>query len=133
MGADGAAVVHHRAMVVFILSLLGPPIPPSVPTRTLRTRTSPSAGSGQPPAHIEPPPPEQERSRVLVGPFPSLVRWADVLVALMPHTVHHWHRTGFRLFWRCKSRSHHPDEGSVAPEVRRLIRQIAEANACRPQ
>jgi putative transposase len=55
-------------------------------------------------------------------------RWADVLVVVKPDTVLRWHRAGFRLFWRWKSRSHGPAEGSVAPEVRRLIRQKAEAN-----
>ena len=55
-------------------------------------------------------------------------RWADVLVVVKPDTVLRWHRAGFRLFWRWKSRSHGPAEGSVAPEVRRLIRQMAEAN-----
>src|SRR5450631_3587515 len=55
-------------------------------------------------------------------------RWADVLVVVKPDTVLRWHRAGFRLFWRWKSRSHGPAEGSVVPEVRRLIRQMAEAN-----
>ena len=55
-------------------------------------------------------------------------RWADALVVVKPDTVLRWHRAGFRLFWRWKSRSHGPAEGSVAPEVRRLIRQMAEAN-----
>src|SRR5450631_447739 len=55
-------------------------------------------------------------------------RRADVLVVVKPDTVLRWHRAGFRLFWRWKSRSHGPAEGSVAPEVRRLIRQMAEAN-----
>ena len=32
-------------------------------------------------------------------------RWADVLVVVKPDTVVRWHRTGFRLFWRWKSRS----------------------------
>jgi putative transposase len=32
-------------------------------------------------------------------------RWADVLVVVKPDTVVRWHRAGFRLFWRWKSRS----------------------------
>ena len=55
-------------------------------------------------------------------------RWADVLVVVKPDTVLRWHRTGFRLFWRWKSRSSKPSEGGVSPEIRRLIRQMAEAN-----
>jgi putative transposase len=42
-------------------------------------------------------------------------RWADVLVVVKPDTVLRSHRAGFRLFWRWKSRSHGPAEGSVAP------------------
>ena len=45
-------------------------------------------------------------------------RWADALVVVKPDTVLRWHRAGFRLFWRWKSRSHGPAEGSAAPEVR---------------
>jgi hypothetical protein len=55
-------------------------------------------------------------------------RWADVLVVVKPDTVVRWHRAGFRLFWRWKSRSRGPVEGSVSPEVRQLIRHLAKAN-----
>src|SRR5450631_2116957 len=55
-------------------------------------------------------------------------RWADVLVIVKPDTVVRWHRTGFRLLWRWKSRSGNPSEGGVSPETRRLIRQMADAN-----
>jgi putative transposase len=55
-------------------------------------------------------------------------RWADALVVVKPDTVVRWHRAGFRLFWRWKSRSQGPAEGRVAPEVRQLIRQMAGAN-----
>jgi putative transposase len=39
-----------------------------------------------------------------------------------------WHRAGFRLFWRWKSRARTPVEGDVSPEVKQLIRSMAEAN-----
>lgn len=55
-------------------------------------------------------------------------RWADVLIVVKPDTVLRWHRTGFRLFWRWKSRSGGPSHGGVSQETRRLIRQMAEAN-----
>ena len=35
-------------------------------------------------------------------------RWAEVLVIVRPDTVVRWHRRGFRLFWRCKSRQQGP-------------------------
>lgn len=45
-----------------------------------------------------------------------------------PETVIRWHRTGFKLFWTCKSRRHGPGRPAVAPEVRALIRSMAHAN-----
>jgi putative transposase len=53
-------------------------------------------------------------------------RWADVLVVVKPDTVLRWHRAGFRLFRRWKSRSGCPSDGGVSPETRHLIRQMAE-------
>ena len=42
-----------------------------------------------------------------------------------PAIVIQWHRQGFRLFWRCRSRSGRP---SVDREIRDLIRQMSSAN-----
>ena len=50
-------------------------------------------------------------------------RWADALVIVKPDTVVRWHRTGFRLFWRWKSRARTPAKADVAPEVKELIRR----------
>src|SRR5665811_1266262 len=55
-------------------------------------------------------------------------RWADVLVVVKPDTVVRWHRAGFRLLWRWKSRSGSPSDGGISQETKRLIRQMAEAN-----
>jgi transposase InsO family protein len=55
-------------------------------------------------------------------------RWSDVLVIVKPDTVVRWHRAGFRLFWRWKSRSRTPAESDVSAEVKALIRKMAEAN-----
>src|SRR5271167_1317298 len=54
-------------------------------------------------------------------------RWTDVLILVKPETVVAWHRRGFRLYWRWRSR---PPRGrpKVAIEVRGLIRRIAEEN-----
>jgi len=51
-----------------------------------------------------------------------------VLVVVKPDTVIAWHRSGFRLFWRWKSRSRGPADGCVSPTVKQLIRQMAKAN-----
>jgi hypothetical protein len=42
-----------------------------------------------------------------------------------PATVIQWHRQGFRLYWRWRSRSGRP---SVDREIRVLIRQMGSAN-----
>jgi putative transposase len=54
--------------------------------------------------------------------------WADSLVIVKPETVVRWHRAGFRLFWRWKSRSRTPARDDTSPEVKQLIRRMAEAN-----
>ena len=53
--------------------------------------------------------------------------WAAALVIVRPETVLRWHRQGYRLFWRRKSRA-----GTRAPRISRetiaLIRQMAREN-----
>src|SRR5215813_11041408 len=55
-------------------------------------------------------------------------RWADVLILVKPETVVGWHRAGFRLYWRWRSR---PRGGrpKIDAEVRALIRRLANENA----
>ena len=55
-------------------------------------------------------------------------RWAEVLVIVKSKTVVGWHRAGFRLYWRWRSR---PRGGrpKITAEIRRLIRRMAEENA----
>ena len=45
---------------------------------------------------------------------------------VQPETVIRWHRRGFRYYWRLKSRQR--DRPKVAPEIRKLIRQICPTN-----
>jgi|SRR5208282_3101154 len=51
-------------------------------------------------------------------------RCLEVMVLVKPATVLQWHRQGFRLFWRWRSRSGRP---SVGREIRDLIRQMSSA------
>ena len=55
-------------------------------------------------------------------------RWKDALVIVQPETVVGWHRAGFRLYWRWKSR---PRGGRprINKEVRVLIRRLAQENS----
>jgi putative transposase len=55
-------------------------------------------------------------------------RWSDALIIVKPETVVGWHRAGFRLLWRWKSRARSPAESDVSAEVKTLIRQMAMAN-----
>jgi putative transposase len=54
-------------------------------------------------------------------------RWTDVLVLVKPDTVIGWHRAGFRLYWRWRSR---PRSGrpKITEEIRVLIRRLAQEN-----
>jgi hypothetical protein len=54
-------------------------------------------------------------------------RWADVLVIVKPETVVGWHRAGFRLYWRWRSRPH-GGRPKITDEVRGLIRRLATDN-----
>ena len=56
-------------------------------------------------------------------------RWAEALVVVKPETVVRWHRAGYRLFWRRRSRrGRSSGRPAVAGEVRDLIRRMASEN-----
>ena len=54
-------------------------------------------------------------------------RWADVLVIVKPETVIGWHRAGFRLYWRWRSRSRGGGP-KITEEIRVLIRRLDQEN-----
>jgi len=54
-----------------------------------------------------------------------LFNWRDALVVVRPETLIRWHRAGWKLFWRLKSRSGRPP---IPPELQALIRRIANEN-----
>ncbi len=56
--------------------------------------------------------------------FPSVL---NAITIIQPETVLRWHRSGFRLYWRWKSRSH-GGRPRVPVEIRRLIREMSLAN-----
>ena len=53
--------------------------------------------------------------------------WRSWLVIVRPDTVVRWHRAGFRLFWRWKSRGR-PGRPAIPRHVQNLIRRIAAEN-----
>jgi putative transposase len=54
--------------------------------------------------------------------------WRSSLVIVQPATVLAWHRTGFRLYWRWKSRPNPVGRPSFDAELRDLIRRMAREN-----
>jgi transposase InsO family protein len=57
-------------------------------------------------------------------------RWKEIVVIVKPETVIRWHRKGFRLYWRARSRRR-PGRPTVPQEVRELIRRLAFENGWR--
>ena len=55
-------------------------------------------------------------------------KWSKVLVVVKPETVAAWHRTGFRLFWRIRSRPKSAGRPLINAEVRAFMRRMAEEN-----
>ena len=54
--------------------------------------------------------------------------WQESLIIVKPKTVIWWHRKGFKLFWRFKSRLKGSRRPPVSPEIRGLILKMAAAN-----
>ena len=54
-------------------------------------------------------------------------RWTDVLVLVKPDTVVGWHRAGFRLYWRWRSRPR-GSRPKITVEIRVLIQRLAQEN-----
>src|SRR3984957_18261679 len=51
--------------------------------------------------------------------------WRDALVVVRPETLIRWHRAGWQLLWRLKSR---PGRPPIPVELQVLIRRIASEN-----
>jgi hypothetical protein len=64
---------------------------------------------------------------IFAGLYQIAPRILDALAIVKPETVIRWHRAGFRLFWRWKSR---PRSGrpKVTLEIRQLIHDMSLAN-----
>ena len=64
-------------------------------------------------------------TRVSLAVLSRLFDWRDALVVVRPETLVRWHRAGWRLFWRIRSR---PGRPPIPLELRQLIRRMATEN-----
>jgi putative transposase len=65
-------------------------------------------------------------TRLSLAWLSRLCDWRSCVIVVRPETVVRWHRAGWRLFWRYKSRAGRP---SIPVELRQLIRRMANENA----
>ncbi len=65
---------------------------------------------------------------VLATACQSFPKAYNALAIVGPDTVIRWHRAGFRLYWRWKSRCR-PGRPTISLEIRRLIRQMSIENS----
>src|SRR5467141_3214674 len=64
-------------------------------------------------------------TRIAMTLLSRLFDWRDALAVVRPVTLIRWHRAGWKLFWRLKSR---PGRPPIPPELQALIRRIANEN-----
>jgi len=64
-------------------------------------------------------------ARVSLLLWSRLFDWRDALVIVKPETLIGWHRKGFKLFWRWRSRVGRP---RLPESIRNLIVQMIEQN-----
>jgi transposase InsO family protein len=55
-------------------------------------------------------------------------RWREALIIVEPDTVVAWHRAGFRLYWRLRSRVPHIGRPKIAGDVCEAIERMAREN-----
>ena len=54
--------------------------------------------------------------------------WRACLKLVKPETVIHWHRRGFKLYWRWKSKAGKVGRPKIGSEIRDLIRRMSSEN-----
>jgi putative transposase len=67
-----------------------------------------------------------DATRLTLIALSRLIDWRQLLTVVKPETLIRWHRKGFRLFWRWKSRPH--GRPRVPATLRQLIAEMAAAN-----
>src|ERR1017187_237421 len=61
-------------------------------------------------------------TRISLALLSRFFNWRDALVVVRPETMLRWHRAGWKLFWRLKSR---PSRPRIPLEIQALIRRMA--------
>src|ERR1019366_9070798 len=64
-------------------------------------------------------------TRVTLVLLPRWLDWRSMLTVVQPDTLIRWHRQGWRLFWRWKSRLGRPP---ISADLQRLVVTMARAN-----
>jgi putative transposase len=64
-------------------------------------------------------------TRITLVPLSRWLDWRALLIVVQPDTLIRWHRQGWRLFWRWKSR---PGRPVIPADLQRLIATMARAN-----
>ena len=54
--------------------------------------------------------------------------WRSALAIVQPETVIKWHRKGFKLYWKWKSRPGKPGRPPIKRKIRNLIRRMSREN-----
>ena len=54
--------------------------------------------------------------------------WSEALILVKLETVVSWHRAGYRLFWKWRSRRRRQGRPKVTEEIRALIRRMKREN-----
>ena len=67
-----------------------------------------------------------DSTRLIMVILGRMFGWRDALVNVKPDTFIRWHRRGFRLLWRWKSRP--PGRPRLPKDLQRLIREMAAEN-----
>jgi len=64
-------------------------------------------------------------TRISLALLSRFFNWRDALVVVRPDTMLRWHRAGWKLFWRLKSR---PGRPRIPEQIQALIHRIADEN-----
>jgi putative transposase len=64
-------------------------------------------------------------TRIVLVILSRFFHWRDALVVVRPETMVRWHRAGWKLFWRLKSR---PGRPPIPLKIQALIRRMANEN-----